>query len=94
MIQQPATPTGPGDELNGVSCVSSVSCVAVGTTPATPGGHAETVLGERWSGTSWSIEPVATPPAGSGVLNAVSCPSVTFCAAVGTSAGGALAESS
>jgi len=68
--------------LNGVSCPSSTSCMAVGVTYGSTGpGRA---LAERWNGSSWAI--VAVPnPAGSGdsYLNDVRCPTTTSCVAVG-----------
>ena len=68
--------------LNGVSCASATSCMAVGVSYGAtgPGG----TLVERWNGSSWSN--VASPnPAGSGdaYLNGVRCASATNCVAVG-----------
>jgi hypothetical protein len=64
--------------LSGVSCASTVSCMAVGTVDD----HA---LAERFDGTRWSIAPIPFTGAVSGgdVLNAVSCPSPSACTAVG-----------
>ena len=60
--------------LNGVSCVSTSFCVAVGQSNSVTG-----LFTEVWNGTSWKI---LTAP-GSGALASVSCPAVNFCAAVG-----------
>ena len=67
-------------ELNDVSCASDASCMAVGSTvnvdPGTP-------LVERWNGSAWTIQKL---PAGarSSSFNAVSCPTPSVCAAVGS----------
>jgi hypothetical protein len=58
-------------ELNGVSCASMSSCVAVGDDPEV----------ESWNGTEWSVVP--TPEKGS--LGGVSCVSAKRCVAVGRS---------
>lgn len=84
-----------GIELNGVSCATAKSCVAVGEDLTSTGSLA---LAESLSGGTWKA---ATPPvpAGSfvGTLNAVSCPSTASCVAVGSyasnSGGSVLAES-
>jgi hypothetical protein len=73
------TPAGGSTDslLNGVSCVSSANCVAVGF--AFPDSLAET-----WNGTKWSI--VATPEPSNSLgseLFGVSCTSATACVAVG-----------
>lgn len=81
-----------GLTLNGVSCVSSTFCMAVGTEPgltASPDQSLgdDTYSAYIWNGTSWSVAP--SPAAamrgtgGGGWLNAVSCASVTFCLASG-----------
>ncbi len=66
--------------LNGVSCVSASSCVAVGSTGSSP-------LAETWNGTAWSA-PIAQPPVPgsweSAVLNGIHCLSTTWCMASGT----------
>jgi hypothetical protein len=67
---------GSGDELSGVSCSSSVSCMAVGTR----GTSATYALAEQWNGTKWAVEPT---PSLYGGLTGVSCTSSTFCIATG-----------
>jgi hypothetical protein len=63
--------------LAGVSCTSPIACTAVGSSDYAP-------LAERWDGKRWSIQPMASPAGGLGVvLNAVSCASPTACTAVG-----------
>jgi hypothetical protein len=68
--------------LNGVSCASSTSCVAVGK--AIEGGGTE-ILVESWNGTGWSVQ---TTPRLPGSLEDVSCASSTSCTAVGYKAEG------
>jgi len=71
-----ATPTpsrGHHSQLDGVSCATATSCLAVGT-PA-----------EAWTGTRWSVLP--RPPVGP--LSSVSCPVPGFCQAAGSLSAGA-----
>jgi hypothetical protein len=75
------------NQFTGVSCVSGSFCMAAGSYQ---GESNESGLVSRWNGTSWSISPTPAPapPAGTPSANAyelasVSCPSVTFCVAVG-----------
>jgi hypothetical protein len=76
-VQTLATPARGTARVNGVSCASSTSCVAVGA--ASEGGGTE-VLVESWNGTEWSVQ---TTPRVGGVLLDVSCTSATACTAVG-----------
>ncbi len=82
-ISPPRLPPNWNAVLHGVSCVSKVYCVAVGT--VTPPSGATQALIETWNGTHWSIAP--GPPAGAlgRELRSVSCRSTTNCVAVGTS---------
>jgi hypothetical protein len=68
-------------EFTGVSCVSAGFCEAVGDYMNGAGTFVS--LAEIWNGTSWSVQPVPLP-AGSQIdrLDAVSCTSADFCAAV------------
>jgi hypothetical protein len=63
-------PQYPASRLYGVSCSSPSRCVAVGGD-----------LVERWDGTTWSLQP--TPYPHHVDLTSVSCPSRTWCLAVG-----------
>jgi hypothetical protein len=76
-VQTLAAPARGTARLNGVSCASATSCVAVGT--ASEGGGSE-ILVESWSGTEWSVQ---TTPRAAGVLLDVSCTSSSACTAVG-----------
>jgi hypothetical protein len=71
--------------LNGVSCASARSCAAVGSYPATRGGHlVNLALAERWNGRKWAIQHIPGPARMSdSSLAAVSCASVRACTAVG-----------
>jgi hypothetical protein len=78
-------PSSSMNELTGVSCLSSLDCVAVGTytdTAGDPKGFAEI-----WNGTNWSVVSTSTPTLGGddSSLASVSCTGVTsvFCVAVG-----------
>lgn len=73
-IEPTPNPTGTGQDLS----LNSVSCPRGGVVCTAVGGS----LIERWDGSKWSIE--HPPRDGSGVnLEGVSCPSVSFCIAVG-----------
>lgn len=68
--------------LSAVSCTSSTNCVAVGD--YVNGSGTRMTLAMRWNGTKW--EEQSTPnPAGASAsqLSGISCPTSTFCAAVG-----------
>jgi hypothetical protein len=71
-----------GDYLNGISCVSTSFCMAVGFYQQS-GGRSDESLIERWNGTKWSIVPSPNVASVSNDLDAVSCYSTTFCMAVG-----------
>ena len=75
--------------LNGVSCASSDTCIAVGDYYNSVG--AQVPLSELWHAGVWVIEPTPNPSAAtSTVLARVSCSSTSACTAVGysTSAAG------
>jgi hypothetical protein len=83
-----ATPNAPGAHaynLNGVSCVSTAGCTAVGDYENSAGN--EVALAERWDGTGWAIQPTPNPHGAqhryeSG-FQGVSCVSAGRCTAVG-----------
>jgi len=83
-----ATPTASGSppliEATGMDCVTTTSCIAVGTTNAAS--TTTTPFSEKWNGTSWSLVNVPAP-SGGGVtgsfLASVSCAGATFCQAAG-----------
>ena len=68
--------------LQGVSCSSATACTAVGYYFNASG--SEFTLGERWNGTSWSIQSTPSPGSYGPELLGVSCPTATDCTAVGT----------
>ena len=79
-----AHPTGAlSDTLEGVSCASSTSCMAVGY--SVDKAENNRALVEQWDGVSWSIVPLPQPP-GPALTEflAVSCVSSTACMAVGS----------
>jgi hypothetical protein len=72
--------------LNGVSCASTASCIAVGNwSPVAGGGIPTYSVAERWNGTAWAVQDTPSP-AGSKVttLNGVACTSAAQCVAVGS----------
>jgi hypothetical protein len=88
-VASSATPARSVDvQLQGVSCVSTNWCMAVGFSQQAAG--RPNVLVERWNGSRWSI--VATPPALNAQLLSVSCRQRTFCIAVGSASSKGLIE--
>jgi hypothetical protein len=79
------TPAVPGGELAAVSCSGPDACTAVGAVFAISG--SQNTLAENWDGTSWTVQPTPNPPGPSPVLDAVSCPTASFCTAVGYTTG-------
>lgn len=82
-IERVAGPSGATESLlQGVSCRSSSSCLAVGQ--YRNGSGIWVTLVERWEGTGWAIvhSPNPNAPGGSDLLG-VSCPSTSSCFAVG-----------
>jgi len=88
-IETTPTPAGARSSgLDGVSCVSSRSCTAVGFLTNAAGTVGQ--LAERWNGGSWMLQ--RTPNRIDGGLVGVSCASTITCTAVGYSGGKTLAE--
>jgi len=89
-VQPAPAPSGaPDAALAAVSCPSSTSCMAVGSSDFGFDRLAINLVGpiatfaERWDGASWTVLP--TPSVvGSPALLSVSCASPTFCVAVGS----------
>ncbi|MGO9876893.1 MAG: hypothetical protein ACLPVY_24220 [Acidimicrobiia bacterium] len=84
------TPSGPlAAIIAAVSCATSTSCLAVGTSISAS--FVESAFADRWNGISWSS--VAGPTvtgAQSDALSQVECKSATSCVAVGDSGSGPL----
>jgi hypothetical protein len=77
------TLTHAGATLNGVSCTSSTSCMAVGGEGRLRN-PTQFTLAAQWNGTAWTF--VSTPPPltpGGTALNTVSCTSTSACMAAG-----------
>ena len=82
--QQVATPavSAPTVSLTAVSCAAAPSCMTVGSYLDDQG--VSQPFSASWNGTAWTQRAVPLPTdALNGSLTAVSCPSTTFCAAVG-----------
>jgi len=87
-LQSPAAPSGAvSSELSGVSCPSATLCVAVGSYKDSTG--TAKMFTSTWNGATWSNQ---TPPypseSSKAELAAVSCPTTTWCMAVGNYWGG------
>ncbi len=67
--------------LDGVSCVSSTFCMAVGAYEKI--GKGTFTMAQKWNGTSWTAEKPATPGASFNRLKDISCTSSTWCKAAG-----------
>jgi hypothetical protein len=86
-VQATPSPTSPPafGVLRGVSCPAAAECIAVGGVTMTSSAGA--TLAERWDGTAWSTQATANQ-SGSSVtdnrLLGVSCPTASFCVAVGS----------
>jgi hypothetical protein len=77
----PAAAAATPGTLNGVSCVSSTSCEAVGSFGSS---GATQTLAEFWNGVTWMIQPTPNPAgASSSSLDGVFCSSTDTCVAVG-----------
>ena len=80
-VQAAGSPSGSQSTfLNGVSCTSASTCLAVGYTIF--GGGLTDTFAERLTGTGWSFE-FPTNRSTFNVLDGVSCTSTTSCMAVG-----------
>jgi hypothetical protein len=71
-----------GTDLNGVDCVTTSYCVAVGYSYDNP--NPDTTVIEVWNGTAWKLVTSPNPVASGGNdLYGITCTSLTFCMAVG-----------
>jgi len=77
-------------ELDGVSCTSATSCLAVGSVSYDGQGQTkgQQPLAESWNGTAWAVVPVTVPGA-TGQLTAVSCATTCLVLGSATTAAGA-----
>jgi hypothetical protein len=82
-LQTTLTPAGASDlQMRGISCSAtpSTNCTSVGSYFANPGS-----IAQRWNGTSWSSQTMATPAGASQVMpRAITCLSASDCYAVGS----------
>jgi hypothetical protein len=80
----PSTPSPSATDsyFNSVTCKSASFCLGVGSTKVGSGPVYDTLI-EQWNGSSWTVVGSPTPPGNGGYLDAVSCPSASFCVAVG-----------
>ena len=76
------SPTGSEIDLNGVSCSSTKSCVAVGD--VTNDAKRQVALAMSWNGSTWTLHTVPMPHFGvQSKLESVSCSASQACTAVG-----------
>jgi hypothetical protein len=83
-VERTATPRGAlTSQLNDVACMNQSTCIAVGLYDRS---GRQFTLAEAWDGTAWSIMPTPSPSgAHHSELDAIACPSLTTCIAVGDS---------
>ena len=84
-IQTTPNPSGADSSiLTSTSCVSSISCAAVGSASPGPAGERTVPQAQRWNGTEWATVSAPDPaPHFEAVLNGVACVSSTNCVGVG-----------
>jgi hypothetical protein len=84
-VEATTVPTGfTTSLLNGLSCLSTTSCVAVG---GSSNASSSSTLVEGWNGVTWAIQPSPTPAnASTAYLAGSSCTSAAFCVSVGWTA--------
>lgn len=68
--------------LDGVSCVSTMSCQAVGY--GTKGTNTTVTLAEVWNGNRWAVLSTPDYPSNQSILDGVSCTGPASCTAVGS----------
>jgi hypothetical protein len=84
VVTSPVPPSSTGDGLNGVTCLTSINCWAIGNFVSTNSGQPTQTLTEQWNGSAWSIVGSAdTSSTEANSLNAVTCVTATNCWAVG-----------
>jgi hypothetical protein len=80
-----APPSDYGAGLDGVSCTSANSCIAVGSWLT---GTTQATLAEHWNGSTWTLQTSPSPNRSEEAeLSAVSCASAANCTAVGSDYG-------
>ena len=83
IVNTPNEGSAPNNELNGLSCLTSSNCIAVGDYNLDNSTGSKTLV-EQWNGSSWSITNSPNISGNSGdQLNSVYCTSSSNCWAVG-----------
>jgi hypothetical protein len=93
IVPTPSSPAGVDQvSLNSVSCSSATLCASVGNEEVSePVGFDALAVAQMWNGKAWSTGPASSPTT-STYLYGVSCPTATWCMAVGFSGASTLAE--
>jgi hypothetical protein len=83
VLQTTANPaSGTLNVLDAVSCTSASNCIAVGNYQNSAGDSY--ALAERWNGSTWALQAPVTPSGDTAFFfTGVSCPTATYCIAVG-----------
>jgi len=83
VLQTTANPAaGTLNTLDAVSCTSAANCIAVGNYQNSAGDSY--ALAERWNGSTWALQAPVTPSGDTAFFFlGVSCPTATYCIAVG-----------
>jgi hypothetical protein len=71
-----------------VACSGTAACTAIGQSANKS--QAQSLLAERWNGSSWKVQPMPAPAGAN--LEGVACPTVHACRAVGSDNQGLLTE--
>jgi hypothetical protein len=93
LMQSPNVTGAANTDLNAVSCSSAHFCMAVGDDVTSVDDYDDettNAFAEIWNGTSWAPAEPINPTGESNTFTSVSCPSSTFCVAVGTDEGQSL----
>jgi hypothetical protein len=85
VIKAAPPPAGSGFAvLNAVSCSAVTACSAVGSSRSSPAPGTTTGFAERWDGSTWTVQTMASPSTADSVnLSSISCASSANCTAVG-----------
>jgi hypothetical protein len=85
---QPGLPSGgASDVLQSISCVTTKSCIAVGSYVPSGSSTHLVAFAEFWNGSSWKVSKPPTPSTPFSFLDTVHCAKAAYCLAGGSYAG-------